>query len=96
MNWQRNVAPPCERTQMLVTTHSPFFLDGLRPEEVRVLWRNDGGHTQARRLADVPRLQVFIDAGAQLGDLWMEGQFGVGDPLVEHGAPSPNFDTDAQ
>ena len=86
----------CERTQLLVTTHSPFFLDGLRPEEVRVLWRNDGGHTQTRSLADVPRVQAFIDAGAQLGDLWMEGQFGVGDPLVEHGAPSPNFDTDAQ
>ena len=86
----------CERTQLLVTTHSPFFLDGLRPEEVRVLWRNDGGHTQTRRLADVPRVQAFMDEGAQLGDLWMEGQFGVGDPLVEHGAPSPNFDTDAQ
>ena len=86
----------CERTQLLVTTHSPFFLDGLRPEEVRVLWRNDGGHTQTRRLADVPRVQAFIDAGAQLGDLWMEGQFGVGDPLVEHGAPSLNFDTSVQ
>ena len=86
----------CERTQLLVTTHSPFFLDGLRPEEVRVLWRNDGGLTQTRRLADVPRVRTFMDEGAQLGDLWMEGQFGVGDPLVEHGAPSPNFDTDAQ
>ena len=86
----------CERTQLLVTTHSPFFLDGLRPEEVRVLWRNDEGHTQTRRLADVPRVQAFMDEGAQLGDLWMEGQFGVGDPLVEHGAPSANSDTNAR
>ena len=86
----------CERTQLLVTTHSPFFLDGLRTAEVRVLWRNDGGHTQARRLADVPRVQAFMDKGAQLGDLWMEGQFGVGDPLVEHGAPSSKFDTSAE
>ena len=82
----------CERTQLLVTTHSPFFLDALRPREVRVLWRDDAGHTQTRRLADVPRVQAFMDEGALLGDLWMEGQFGVGDPLVEHGAPSRDLD----
>ena len=82
----------CERTQLLVTTHSPFFLDALRPKEVRVLWRDDTGHTQTRRLADVPRVQAFMDEGALLGDLWMEGQFGVGDPLVEHGAPTRDPD----
>ena len=85
-----------ERTQLLVTTHSPFFLDGLTPEEVRVLWRDDAGHTQTRRVADLPGVQAFMDEGAQLGDLWMEGQFGVGDPLVEHGAPSRDFDSRAQ
>ena len=31
-------------TQVLVTTHSPFFLDALRPEEVRVLWRDESGY----------------------------------------------------
>src|SRR5258706_5310405 len=34
-----------ERTQLLVTTHSPFFLNSLRPAEVRVLWRDDQGYT---------------------------------------------------
>ena len=86
----------CARTQLLVTTHSPFFLDGLRPEEVRVLWRDDAGHTQALRAADLPRVQAFMDEGALLGDLWMEGQFGVGDPLVEHGGPSRDFDSHAR
>ena len=75
----------CERTQLLVTTHSPFFLDGLRPEEVRVLWRDDAGHTQTRRTADLPGVQAFMEEGAHLGGLWMEGQFGVGDPLVAQG-----------
>ena len=28
------------RTQLLVTTHSPFFLNALRADEVRVLWRD--------------------------------------------------------
>ena len=83
-----------ERTQLLVTTHSPFFLDALRPEEVRVLWRDEAGHTQVRRAADLGNVPAFMDEGASLGDLWMEGQFGVGDPLSRHGAPSHGDDGD--
>ncbi len=86
----------CARTQLLVTTHSPFFLDVLLPKEVRVLWRDDAGHTQAIRSADIPRVQAFMHEGAQLGDLWMEGQFGVGDPLVAHGAPTRDFKSRAR
>lgn len=75
-----------ERTQLLVTTHSPFFLNRLRAEEVRVLWRDDRGHTQTRRAADMPGVKEFMDEGAHLGYLWMEGHLGVGDPLTAHGA----------
>ena len=82
----------CERTQLLVTTHSPFFLNALRPEEVRVLWRDEKGHTQTRRVADLPGVSAFMGEGAQLGDLWVEGQFGVGDPLVKHGGPTRDVD----
>lgn len=77
-----------ERTQLLVTTHSPFFLNALRPDEVRVLWRDDQGYTQTRRAADLTGVSEFVDQGALLGQLWMEGQLGVGDPLVNQGAPS--------
>ena len=28
-----------------------------------------------------------MDAGASLGHLWQEGYFGMGDPLVNAGAP---------
>ena len=77
-----------ERTQLLVTTHSPFFLNALRPEEVRVLWRDEQGYTQTRRAADLPGVSEFVAHGALLGQLWMEGQLGVGDPLVNQGAPS--------
>lgn len=77
-----------ERTQLLVTTHSPFFLNGLRPDEVRVLWRNEQGYTQTRCAVDLPGVSEFVQHGALLGHLWMEGQLGVGDPLVNQGAPS--------
>ena len=70
------------RTQLLVTTHSPFFLDALRPKEVRILWRNTDGYTQTRCTNDVAGVPQFMEAGAQLGDLWMEGHFRVGDPLA--------------
>ena len=77
----------CERTQLLVTTHSPFFLDELQPREVRVLWRDDAGYTQARLVSDCAGANEFVNQGARLGDLWMEGHFGAGDPLVNQGAP---------
>ena len=75
-------------TQVLVTTHSPFFLDALRPEEVRVLWRDESGYTRCHPLFQNHKVKAFMDAGAQLGDLWMEGHFGVGDPPNQGGMPA--------
>ncbi len=77
-----------ERTQVFVTTHSPFFLDALRPNEVRVLWRDGDGYTQCHALDQDRKVMAFMDAGAHLGDLWMEGHFGVGDPLTGGGMPT--------
>jgi predicted ATPase len=76
------------RTQLIVTTHSPFFLNALRPQEVRVLWRDELGYTQAQRASELPGVAEFVAQGALLGHLWMEGQLGVGDPLVNQGAPT--------
>lgn len=76
------------RTQLLVTTHSPFFLNALRLEEVRVLWRDEQGYTRTGRAGDLPGVPEFVEHGALLGHLWMEGQLGVGDPLVNQGGPS--------
>ena len=77
-----------ERTQLLITTHSPFFLNALHPSEVWVLWRNEQGFTQASRVSDLRGVNDFIEEGALLGHLWMEGYFGLGDPLSRHGAPT--------
>lgn len=74
--------------QLLVTTHSPFFLNALRPEEVRVLYRSEDGFTQAVAASDIQGVKEFISEGALLGHLWSEGHFGIGDPLVNHGAPT--------
>ncbi len=84
-----------ERTQLLVTTHSPFFLNALRPEEVRVLWRDERGYTRTKRAIDVRGIPEFVEEGALLGHLWMEGQMGVGDPLTNSGGPTRRGADDA-
>ncbi|HTT84683.1 MAG TPA: AAA family ATPase [Rhizomicrobium sp.] len=76
------------RGQLLVTTHSPFFINALRPEEVRVLYRDENGCTQAVLAAAIRGIPQFMDKGAQLGQLWLEGHLGVGDPLINQGAPT--------
>ncbi len=70
------------RTQLIVTTHSPFFIDPLKPEQVRVLYRASDGYTREKRVADMPGIREFLQEGASLGDLWMEGHFEGGDPLA--------------
>ena len=76
-----------KRSQLLVTTHSPFFLNAIRPTEVRVLYRDEQGYTQTIRASDIQGIPEFMDTGAAMGHLWLEGRLGVGDPLVNAGAP---------
>ena len=76
------------RTQLLVTTHSPFYLNGLHPAEVRVLYRDEQGYTQAVRASEIEGVPEQMRSGASLGHLWTEGYFGLGDPLVNAGGPT--------
>lgn len=76
-----------ERSQLIVTTHSPFFLDGLRPDEVWQVYRDAQGYTKAERVANMPGVAEFVNQGASLGHLWMENQFRAGDPLTRSGEP---------
>lgn len=59
-----------EKTQVLVTTHSPYFVDALRPEQVWLLEKDGKGRTQARRAADMPVVKAMADEGLPLGSLW--------------------------
>jgi len=75
------------QSQLMVTTHSPYFVNALRPEELWVLYRDVSGFTQAKRASDMRGIPGFIAEGATLGSLWMEGYFEFGDPLKNEGAP---------
>lgn len=77
-----------EKSQLFVTTHSPFFVDAVRAEELRVVYRDTDGYTETRRAADMPGIPEFIEEGEQLGRLWVSGHFDRGDPLLEAEAPT--------
>jgi predicted ATPase len=74
------------RMQILITTHSPHFINGLDAEQAWVLYRGSNGYTRARCAAQMKGVKDFLQEGAKLGQLWMEGHFDVGDPLRR---PSP-------
>lgn len=70
-----------ERTQLMITTHSPFFVNGLRPRETWIMYRDEKGYTKARQASTIKGIKEFVAEGTLLGYLWMQGHFGVGDPL---------------
>lgn len=68
-------------SQVLVTTHSPYFINALSADEARVLYRTPDGYTKVTVASDIKGVNEFLKSGALLGDLWVEGHFGIGDPL---------------
>ena len=62
--------------QLFVTTHSPFFVNALQPEQVWVLKKEADGFSTAKRASDYDLVDEMIEAGAQMGDLWYSKYFG--------------------
>ncbi len=69
-----------KKSQIIVTTHSPFFVNGMDPKELWILQRNEEGFTEATNAGSIKDIEFFVKNDAKLGDLWMEGHLGVGDP----------------
>lgn len=68
--------------QIIITTHSPYFIDALTPKEVWILDKNQNGFSTAIRAADIPQVKVLFDEGIPLGSLWYSDHFGRGNPHV--------------
>jgi predicted ATPase len=68
------------RTQVLVSTHSPYFVDALRPEELWVMERDRTGFASVVRSDRLQGIPDFVQEGAALGSLWFEEQFRRGNP----------------
>lgn len=61
-------------TQMFVTTHSPYFVNALQPEQVWSVGKSDG-RAVARRVADIPVVRELTKRGVPLGAQWYSRHF---------------------
>jgi predicted ATPase len=57
-------------SQVFVTTHQPYFVDALEPEEVWVLTKGKDGFSQIQRVSDDPIVKSMVEQGLPLGGLW--------------------------
>ena len=56
--------------QIFVTTHQPYFVDALRPDETWVLEKEEDGFSTIRRASDDEIVKAMVDEGLPLGGLW--------------------------
>jgi predicted ATPase len=56
--------------QVFVTTHQPYFVDALRPEETWILDKEADGFSSIRRASDDPIVKAMVQEGLPLGGLW--------------------------
>ncbi|MEI6207839.1 MAG: AAA family ATPase [Desulfuromonadales bacterium] len=56
--------------QIFVTTHQPYFVDALSPEEVWVLEKGEDGFSRIHRVSDIEIVKNLVAEGLPLGGLW--------------------------
>ncbi|MBF0407451.1 MAG: AAA family ATPase [Candidatus Riflebacteria bacterium] len=57
-------------SQVFITTHQPYFVDALSPEEVWILEKGEDGFSTIKRASDDPIVKNMVDEGLPLGGLW--------------------------
>jgi predicted ATPase len=57
-------------SQIFITTHQPYFVDALQPEEVWILEKGDDGFSRIKRASDNPLIKNLVSEGLLLGSLW--------------------------
>ena len=57
-------------SQVFVTTHQPYLVDALEPEEVWILEKGEDGFASIRRASDDPTIVNMVAEGLPLGGLW--------------------------
>ena len=62
--------------QVFVTTHQPYFVDALRPEETWIMEKGDDGFSTIRRASDDPTVAAMVKQELPLGGLWYSDYLG--------------------
>lgn len=56
--------------QLFVTTHQPYFVDALDPQEVWILEKGPDGFSAIRRVSELEVVKNLVAEGLPLGGLW--------------------------
>lgn len=62
--------------QLFITTHSPFFVNALLPEQVWVLEKGEDGFSSIKQASAYEFVKDLVEEGAAMGDLWYSKYFG--------------------
>jgi len=57
-------------SQVFITTHQPYLVDALSPEEVWILSKGNDGFSTITRASDDPLVKNLVDQELPLGGLW--------------------------
>ncbi len=56
--------------QIFITTHQPYLVDALSPEETWILKKEENGFSTISRAGDDPTVREMVQQGLPLGGLW--------------------------
>lgn len=59
--------------QIIVTTHSPYLLNWVNVESIRLFSRAEKG-TKVSSVSDIDKIRSLMQDGYPIGDLWFEGR----------------------
>ena len=68
--FRRHSAGKGSASQVFVTTHQPYFVDALKPEETWILEKKEDGFSVVRRASDDEIVRSMTEEGVPLGGLW--------------------------
>ena len=57
-------------SQIFITTHQPYLVDALEPNEIWILEKGTNGFSKIRRASDDPLVNNMVAEGLPLGGLW--------------------------
>lgn len=61
--------------QLFITTHSPFFVNSLGPEDVWVLTKGANGYSTIKRASEYEFVEELAEEGVSVGDMWYSRYF---------------------
>lgn len=68
--FRRHATGKKNASQIFVTTHQPYFVDALSPQEVWILEKGADGYSTVRRVSELDTVRHLVAEGLPLGGLW--------------------------